>query len=115
MTEAQFQKRVIQFLQNQDIYHIKYWGGGRFTKAGIPDILCCVNGRFFAIELKTDKGRTSKLQDYNIERIRDSGGVAIVLRPSGFEEFKQLIKGLTGKRGCRTDGEDPYCNCEYCR
>jgi len=92
MTEAQFQRQVIRFFQEQSIWFVKYWGGGRFTRAGIPDIICCVNGYFVAVELKTDKGRVSELQQYNIDRIRESGGVAIVLRPDGFEDFKKFIK-----------------------
>jgi prophage antirepressor-like protein len=29
----------IKFLRVQNIWYVKYWGGGQFTKAGIPDIL----------------------------------------------------------------------------
>ncbi|MBA9088784.1 Holliday junction resolvase [Fontibacillus solani] len=92
MTEAQFQSKVIKFLNDHHIYHVKVWGGG-YQRAGIPDILACVNGHFVGIELKTEVGRTSKLQDYNISRIRESKGTAIVLRPSGFEKFKEWIRG----------------------
>ena len=92
MTEAQFQTKVIKFLQEQGIWFVKYWGGGRFTRAGVPDIICCVHGLFVAIELKTDHGRVSKLQSYNIKQINASGGVGIVLRPKQFKAFKQWIK-----------------------
>lgn len=91
MNEAQFQSKVIKFLSDHHIYNVKVWGGG-YQRAGIPDILACVNGHFVAIELKTEVGRTSKLQDHNITRIRESGGTAIVLRPSGFERFKEWIR-----------------------
>ncbi|ETK27392.1 VRR-NUC domain-containing protein [Paenibacillus larvae subsp. larvae DSM 25719] len=115
MKEAQFQKKVTNFLNAQpDIWYVKVWGGG-YQRAGIPDILCCAKGHFIAIELKSETGRTSKLQDYNLNRISESGGMTIVLRPSEFEAFKRFIREVTGKRGCRTDGEDPCCNCEYCR
>ncbi|MNW40408.1 VRR-NUC domain protein [compost metagenome] len=91
MTEAQFQSKVINFLNVHHIYNVKVWGGG-FQRAGIPDILACVNGHFVAIELKTETGRTSQLQDYNLDRIRESRGTAIVLRPSGFESFKDWVR-----------------------
>jgi len=93
MTEAEFQKQVQEFLRRQGVWYVKYWGGGRFTKAGIPDLLCCVNGRFVAIELKTETGKASKLQEYHIKKIQESGGQAIVLRPSGFKAFKAFIEG----------------------
>lgn len=91
MTEAQLQRKVIDFLRSQNIWFIKYWGGGQFTKAGIPDILACVNGHFVGIELKTETGRTTHLQVYNLAKINESGGTAFVLRPSGFRQFKEFI------------------------
>jgi hypothetical protein len=95
MTEAQFQAKVIRFLKEQNIYLVKVWGGG-FQKSGIPDLLCCVNGYFVAVELKSEKGLTAKLQDYNLDRIRESGGVGMVLRPADFERFKSFIKEVMG-------------------
>jgi Holliday junction resolvase len=93
MTEAQFQKKVLEFLRAQNIWYVKYWGGGQFTKAGIPDILACVNGHFVGIELKSETGRLSKLQEYNLDRIKEAGGQSFILRPSGFEAFKDFIRG----------------------
>lgn len=93
MTEAQFQRKVEAFLRGQGVWFVKYWGGGQFTKAGVPDILACVKGQFVAIELKTETGRLSKLQEYNLAKIAESGGQAFVLRPNGFEAFADFIMG----------------------
>jgi Holliday junction resolvase len=60
----------------------------------VPDILACVNGYFVAIEVKAQQGRPSELQLYNIEKIRDAGGFALVLYPSAFPRFKEFIKNL---------------------
>lgn len=65
-----------------------------YTKSGIPDILACVNGHFVGIEVKAQNGRPSELQLYNIDKIREAGGFAVVLYPSGFEKFKQFIVDL---------------------
>lgn len=92
MTEKQFQTKVIHFLKDQGAYVIKMWGGGRFTRAGVPDVIFCLNGYYMAVELKSETGRPSKLQEYNIEEIRRAGGYAIILRPSGYEKFKRLIE-----------------------
>ena len=92
MRESQFQSRVLDFLRSQGIYFIKYWGGGHFTRAGVPDIIACVNGIFVAIELKTETGRVSKLQEYNLYKIRESGGIGLVLRPADFPTFQKLIR-----------------------
>lgn len=91
MNERQFQKQVINFLNEQEIYHIKIWGGG-FQRAGIPDLICCVNGLFFALELKAENGKATPLQMYNLRKIKESGGLAMILYPSQFNQFKQFIK-----------------------
>ena len=73
---------------------IKYWAGSKFTKDGIPDLLCCINGHFVAVEVKAQNGRPSELQLYNVREIRKAGGFAFVLYPSGFEEFKKFVIDL---------------------
>lgn len=92
-SEKKFENRIKEFLKSQNCYYVKYFGCG-FTKAGVPDLLCCVNGRFVAIEVKAEKGRVAPLQTYNIEQIKKANGIAIVLYPKDFENFKELIKEL---------------------
>ena len=52
--------------------------GSMYQKAGVPDILACVNSIFVAIEVKRPGGIVSPLQTYNIDEIKRNGGVAIV-------------------------------------
>ena len=63
MLEKDFQKQVVEFLKQHNIYYIKVWGGG-YQRSGIPDLIICLKGRFIAIELKTD--------------IRKSIGIAVI-------------------------------------
>lgn len=48
-------------------WYTKIWGGG-YQKSGIPDILCCINGVFVAVEVKASNGRPSELQKLNGKR-----------------------------------------------
>lgn len=92
--EGQFQERVIKYLKSIDkCWYCKVWGGG-FQKSGIPDLLCCINGKFVALELKAENGKPSALQVYNIDKINKSGGLGYILYPSQFEEFKKEIELL---------------------
>lgn len=74
-------------------WYTKIWGGG-FQKAGIPDLLACVNGITVAVEIKASNGRASPLQKLNIGRINRSNGIAIFLYPEGFDDFKKLMEGV---------------------
>ena len=57
--------------------------GGPFTPAGIPDLIGCVDGLFFALEVKLPK-KSSKPSGIQLETIRDiamkGGGVATIVR-----------------------------------
>ena len=88
--EKRFEQKIKNFLKSQNCYYVKYFGCG-FSRAGVPDILACVNGHFLAIEVKAERGRVSELQRINIEHINNCGGVALVVKPSNFEELKQII------------------------
>ncbi len=90
MLERDFQKQVIKFLKDYNIYYIKVWGGG-YQRSGIPDLIICLKGEFIAIELKNEEGKPSPLQIYNIDKIKQSGGQAFILRPSQFENFKREV------------------------
>ena len=68
--------------------------GDRFSKVGVPDILACVNGHFVAVEVKAENGKPSELQLYHLDEIRKAGGLAFLLYPKDFEQFKQKIQNL---------------------
>lgn len=55
-------------------------------RSGTPDILMCLCGVFVAIELKTDDGVVSPLQKYNLDKIADGGGIALIVSPSNMSE-----------------------------
>ena len=92
--EKIFENIVKIFLNDKYCWYIKFWGGSQFTKAGIPDLLCCINGIFVAIELKSKNGKVSELQKIQIERIKKSGGIGLVIYPHDFDKFKKLVEVL---------------------
>ena len=92
--ETLFQEKVEKYLSLKGAFWIKYWGGGIYSRAGMPDLMCCVKGHFLALELKTPEGKASELQKYNIDKIRKAGGIGLFLRPEDFEEFKRKIENL---------------------
>ena len=96
--EKQFENKVKGWLNQlkqdgQPIKFIKIWGGG-FQKAGIPDLICCINGIYFEVELKASNGKPSDLQEYNIRVTNEANGIGMILYPEGFEQFKNIVKGV---------------------
>lgn len=88
--EKQFENKIKKYLDSMGCWYVKYFANS-FTKSGIPDLIACVNGFFVAIEVKASNGKPSKLQIYNKEKIREAGGISIILYPEDFEDFKKLI------------------------
>jgi len=92
--EKEFENKVKAFLKQQGCWYVKYWAGGGFTRAGVPDLLICCNGHFLGVELKAPTGRPSELQKVELRRIKEACGLGILLYPEGFEKFKKLIIAL---------------------
>lgn len=86
MLESKFQKKVIGYLNINNAYNLKTI---RCNRNGIPDIICCYQGKFIAIELKTDNNRLSGKQELEKKRIESAGGIFIELRNT--DEWKELL------------------------
>jgi Holliday junction resolvase len=88
--ESVIQRQILTWLKANGYYAVKTISTNR---NGTPDILTCVNGRFVGIEVKTEIGKTSKLQDYQIKAIIESGGHAFVAR--SLDDVKNVLNVLT--------------------
>ena len=100
VSEKKFENKVKSWIhqlqkEGQPIKFIKIWGGG-YQKAGIPDLICCINSIYFEVELKSSTGRPTELQKYNIKLTNAANGIGIILYPEGFEQFKTIVKGVIG-------------------
>lgn len=63
--------------------------GGMYGTAGIPDIIACIDGRFYAFEVKQPKGRLTALQEATLRKIRAAGGVAAMV--TSVDEVKAAL------------------------
>lgn len=94
MNESDITKSILKYLKT--LPRCFFWKehGGIYGTSGIPDIIVCIDGRFIALEVKTQKGKTTPLQNAAIRKIRSSGGFAFVVR--SVEEAKNAINSATG-------------------
>lgn len=91
--EKKFENKIKTYLEENGHWYVKYWAGPGYTKSGVPDILSCINGKFYGIEVKAPNGRPSLLQLITLRDIRAAGGVGVLLYPKDFEYFIEYING----------------------
>jgi Holliday junction resolvase len=80
---------------HEDVYYFTPMTGG-YGRSGVPDIVGCYKGHFFAIECKAGKGTTTALQDKNIKEIEKAGGRVIVVNENNLEEVRLMLSEMNG-------------------
>ena len=94
-TEKKIENECKNILLKHGIYHFKNHGSA-FTEPGRPDIVACMNGKFYAIEIKKPGGIISKVQEFTKKKIEKSGGFYHFIDDP--EDLKNIIiKELTKK------------------
>lgn len=89
MKESDIVRAILRYLKT--VQNCFFWKehGGMYGTAGIPDIIACIDGRFYGFEVKTDEGTPTKLQLATIRKINAAGGIALVVR--SVEDVKAVI------------------------
>lgn len=90
MKENDIVKAILKYLKT--VPHCFAWKehGGMYGTAGIPDIIACINGKFYAFEVKTAIGKTTALQDATIRKIKNCGRYAGIVR--SVEDVKRVLQ-----------------------
>lgn len=94
--EAKVKKQIRAILDAEGVYYAMPMGTG-YGNSGVPDFLCCVAGKFMAIEAKAGKGRTTALQDSHIQRITIAQGAALVINEQNIDTLMPLLRYMQGK------------------
>ena len=94
--ESKVKDKAKKILESLGAYYFMPATGG-YGRSGIPDIVGCLNGIFFAIECKANGGRPTALQLREIDRINVAGGFAIVVDEDNVSLLESLSK-LLGER-----------------
>ena len=91
--EKKVKAKVVEILKAHGVYYFfpATFGMGR---GGVPDIVCCYRGKFIAVECKAGAGKTTALQDRELEAIKAAGGAAIVVNEKTVGEVAVLLNVL---------------------
>lgn len=91
--EGKTKAKIKAMLKKYNVYYAMPMGTG-FGNSGVPDFLCCMNGFFLGIEAKAGKGKTTALQNKNLDSIVTAGGMALVVNEDSMEYLEAKLKEL---------------------
>ena len=95
--EAKVKARLKDILKELGCYSFSPIGGA-YSSRGVPDIIGCLHGIFFGIEAKAGKGKTTALQDRELQRIREAGGIALVVNEENLNSLKTTLQEEARRR-----------------
>jgi hypothetical protein len=92
--ESVYQRAILDYLRKEPGVWAYKAQAGPYQRGGVPDIIACVNGQFYAFEVKRPfLGEASELQKATLTGISAAHGTARVV--SFVAEVKAIICGDT--------------------
>lgn len=88
--EKRVKEKVVKVLKEMGAYYFYPFTGG-YGRSGVPDIIGCYKGRFFGIECKAGKNKTTALQDREISLIHNAEGVAWVVNEENVGSVREVL------------------------
>ena len=91
--EQDIQIAIMNYISSIGGLPVKFNNIGIYAKAGVPDILACIKGRFVAIEVKKPGNKPSSLQENFINAVNQIGGFAFWA--DNLQDVKDKLKELS--------------------
>lgn len=91
--ESKVKSSVTTILKKLGIYYFYPVTGG-YGSSGVPDIICCYNGVFVAIECKAGHNKPTPLQEAQMQKIRQAGGYTIVINEENVSILESWLLNL---------------------
>jgi Holliday junction resolvase len=95
--EVKVKRKVVTQLKALGAYYFYPVTGG-YGASGVPDIVGCYKGMFFAIECKAGKNKPTPLQQKNIDSIAAQGGAVQVVNEDNMNEVTTWLSSITQAR-----------------
>jgi len=95
--ETKVKTAIRKILDAHEVYYFMPAANG-YGRAGIPDIVCCINGHFVAIECKAGKGKTTALQYRELIAIHMAGGSSGVINETSLHTLPGIITAIKQRK-----------------
>lgn len=92
--EKKVKDKVVTLLKEAGAYYFFPATHG-YGRSGVPDIIGCLEGKFFAIECKAGSNKPTALQEREMQRIRDTGGNTLVVNETNIEVTRLWLRTLS--------------------
>jgi Holliday junction resolvase len=92
MLEKDIVNQILRYLKTVPECFAWKEHGGMYGTAGLPDIICCIGGKFVAFEVKTPTGKLTTLQSNTLQRIQRAKGYAY--KVTSLQEVKEIVENL---------------------
>ena len=89
--EKKVKNAVVKQLKELGAYYFYPVTGG-YGASGVPDIVGCYYGRFFAFECKAGSNKPTPLQQKNIDQIKDMKGIVAVINETNQDQVRNLLE-----------------------
>jgi Holliday junction resolvase len=92
--EAKVKKKVVDVLKKGGAYYFFPATGG-YGRSGVPDIVGCYRGVFFAIECKAGVNKPTALQEAEMNKIREANGQVLVVNEGNISDVEILLRDIS--------------------
>lgn len=92
--EAKVKKKVVDVLKKGGAYYFFPATGG-YGRSGVPDIVGCYRGVFFAIECKAGTNKPTALQEAEMHKIREADGQVLVVNEDNIPDVTILLRDIS--------------------
>jgi Holliday junction resolvase len=90
--EAKVKASVVKLLKKYEVYYFFPATHG-FGRSGVPDIICCLEGNFLAIECKAGNNKPTALQEREMQRIRNANGDVFLINEDNIAMLEAHLQG----------------------
>ena len=97
--ESKVKDKVVKILKKYGVYYFFPATGG-YGRSGVPDIVCCYNSQFLAIECKAGNNKPTALQLRELKNIMLAGGHTWVVNEENLPQFESYFVPLEDDDRC---------------